>query len=67
VTRPDIAHVVHVVSQFVSTPTIIHWGVVLHILRYLQGTQFQTLLLSSMSSLDLHAYCDADWNGDPND
>jgi len=24
-------------------------------------------LLSSTSSLDLHAYCDADWNGDRND
>nr|KAJ0211013.1 hypothetical protein LSAT_V11C400187580 [Lactuca sativa] len=29
VTRLDIAHVVHVVSQFVTTPTSVHWGFVL--------------------------------------
>jgi len=28
-------HYVHVVSRFVSTPTIVHWGVVLRILRYI--------------------------------
>jgi len=52
-TRPNIAHDVHVISQFVSAPTTVHWGVVLHILKYLWGTQFQSLLLSSTSSLDL--------------
>ena len=26
VTRPDIAHAVHVVSQFVTTPSTVHWG-----------------------------------------
>ena len=34
-TRPNIAHVVHIVSQFVLAPTIVHWGVVLHVLKYL--------------------------------
>jgi len=67
VTRPNIEHNVHVVSQFGLAPTIVHWGVVLFILRYLRDTQFQSLLLSSTSSLDLCAYCDADWNGNPND
>jgi len=40
VTHPDIAHVVHVVSQFVSAPKTVHWGVILHILKYLWDTQF---------------------------
>lgn len=40
ITRPYIAHVVHVVSQFVTSPTTVHWAVVLHILRYLRDTQF---------------------------
>ncbi|KAI3744092.1 hypothetical protein L1987_57167 [Smallanthus sonchifolius] len=67
VTRPDIAHAVHVVSQFVTAPTSVHWGAVLRILRYLRGTQFQSLLFPSTSSLELRAYSDADWDSDPND
>ncbi|XP_019451840.1 PREDICTED: uncharacterized protein LOC109353939 [Lupinus angustifolius] len=35
ITRPDIAYAVHIVSQFVSSPTTVHWAVVLRILRYL--------------------------------
>ncbi|XP_075489641.1 uncharacterized protein LOC142528475 [Primulina tabacum] len=32
VTRPDIAHAIHVISQFVTAPTTVHWAAVLHIL-----------------------------------
>ncbi|GKC00646.1 uncharacterized mitochondrial protein-like protein [Tanacetum coccineum] len=39
-------------------------GLVLQILTYLRGTQFQTILFSSTSALNLHAYCDSDWAGD---
>ncbi|XP_022158454.1 uncharacterized protein LOC111024938 [Momordica charantia] len=67
VTRPDIAHVVHVFSQFVTTSTTVHWSAVLRILRYLRGTQFQSLLLPATSSLELCAYSDANWAGDPTD
>ena len=35
ITCLDIAYVVHVVSQFVTSPTNIHWAVVLCILWYL--------------------------------
>jgi hypothetical protein len=34
-------------------------------LRYLRGTVFQSLLLSSTSSLELRAYSDADHGSDP--
>lgn len=44
-TYPDIAYVVRVVSQFITAPTIINWGVVPRILRYLHGTQFHSLLV----------------------
>ncbi|XP_062086416.1 secreted RxLR effector protein 161-like [Humulus lupulus] len=64
ITRPDIAYAVHIVSQFVASPTTVHWVAVLCILRYLRGTQFQSLLFPSTSTLDLRAYSDADW-GDP--
>ncbi|GJR33249.1 retrovirus-related pol polyprotein from transposon TNT 1-94 [Tanacetum coccineum] len=64
VTHPDISYAIHIVSQFVLAPTTVHWAAVLHILRYLRGTQFQTLLFPSTSALDLRAYCDSDWAGD---
>ncbi|KAJ0981894.1 hypothetical protein J5N97_010149 [Dioscorea zingiberensis] len=67
ITRPDIAYVVHVVNQFVTSPTSVHWAAVLRILRYLRGTQFQSLLFPSSSSLELRAYSDADWAGDSTD
>nr|GEV79116.1 uncharacterized mitochondrial protein AtMg00810-like [Tanacetum cinerariifolium] len=60
----DIAYVVHIASQFDTAPTMVHWAAVLQILRYLCGTQFQTLLFPSTSSLNLRAYCNADWAGD---
>ena len=37
-TRPDIAHVVGVVSRFLSNPSKEHWAVVKRILRCLRGT-----------------------------
>ena len=36
VTRPDIAHSVHVLSQFVSAPTSVHYAHLLCVLRYLR-------------------------------
>lgn len=39
----------------------------LHILRHLRGTQFQSLLFPSTSTLESHAYSNADWGGDSTD
>jgi hypothetical protein len=41
--RPDIAHVVHILSQFVCVPTSVHFGHLLRVLRYLRGTSSQSL------------------------
>lgn len=43
VTRPDIAHAVHIVSQFVSAPTSVHYDHLLRVLRYLRGTSSRRL------------------------
>ena len=67
VTRPDIAHVVHLASQFLSAPHSTHYAGVIHILRYIKGTMFHGLHFSAHSTLDLCAYSDADWAGDPTD
>uniref|UniRef100_A0A2N9G735 Reverse transcriptase Ty1/copia-type domain-containing protein n=1 Tax=Fagus sylvatica TaxID=28930 RepID=A0A2N9G735_FAGSY len=67
VTRPDIAHAVHLVSQFLSAPHSTHYAAVIHILRYIKGTMFHGLHFSAHSTLNLCAYSDADWVGDPTD
>ena len=44
-TRPDIAHVVGVVSIFLKNPGKEHWEAVKWILRYLRGTQMNVCFL----------------------
>ncbi|GJN27583.1 hypothetical protein PR202_gb15614 [Eleusine coracana subsp. coracana] len=67
VTRPDISHVVHILSQFVSAPTQLHYTHLLRVLRYLRGTMSRRLFFSRSSSLQLRAYCDATWASDSSD
>jgi hypothetical protein len=67
VTWPNIAYVVHLVSQFMSAPRSTHYTAIFHILRYVKGTMFHGLYFSSHSSLELRAYSNADWAGDPTD
>jgi hypothetical protein len=67
VTRPDLAYAVHLVSQFMTTPRLVHYVAVLRILYYVKGALFHGLPFSSYSSLDLRVYSDADWAGDPTD
>lgn len=67
ISRPDIAYAVHILSQFVSAPTSIHFAALLRVLRYLRGTLRRSLFMSSSSTLELRAYTDADWAGNPTD
>ncbi|KAM7496324.1 hypothetical protein LguiA_020738 [Lonicera macranthoides] len=67
ITRPDISHAVHIVSQFMSAPRSIHFAAVLRIIRYIKGTLHQGLHLSSTSPPLLQAYSDSDWAGDITD
>ncbi|XP_020530431.1 uncharacterized protein LOC110008268 [Amborella trichopoda] len=65
-TRPDITYVVHGVSHFVSDSRRPHLSAFHRILCYIRGTSIRGLFFDSTSSLDLSAYADADWAGDPN-
>ena len=67
VTRLDISHAVGMVSKFMDAPRSVHYAAVLRILRYVKGTLYLCLHYSSRSSLELHAYSDANWAGDPTD
>jgi hypothetical protein len=53
VTRPDISYSVHILSQFVSAPTQIHYSHLLRILRYHRGTISHHLFFPRSSSLQL--------------
>jgi hypothetical protein len=64
VTRSNILYSVHILSQFVSTPTQIHYSHLLQVLRYLCGTIPCHLFFPCSSSLQLQAYCDATWASD---
>ena len=62
-TRLDISHAVHTVSQFVSNPHMPHLTAALRILYYVKGTLNHGLFYPSGASLYLTAYADTDWAG----
>ena len=62
-TRPNIAHVVGVVSRFLGNPRKKHWQAVKLILRYLKGTSRVCLCFGS-DKLVLNGYTDVDMVGD---
>ena len=67
VTRPDMSYPVHILSQFVSAPTTVHYSHLLRVLCYLRGTITRRLFFSRSSSLQLQCYSDATWASDPTD
>ena len=67
ITRPDIAYVVHLVSQFMAASHTTHFAAVLHILRYIKGTLFQGLHFPFNSPLELKASSDSYWTRDSTD
>ena len=62
-TRPDISHVVGVVSRYMNNPGKEHWMAVKWILRYLRGTTNQALCFGG-SNIALQGYVDVDMAGD---
>ena len=60
ITRPNISHVVGMVSKFMDASRSIHYATVFRILRYVKDTLYHGLYHSSRSSLELYAYSDAD-------
>ena len=64
-TRPDIAHVVGVLSRYMNNPGKEHWKEVKWILRYLRGTTTKTFCLGGSNTV-LHGYVDSNTEGDIN-
>lgn len=66
-TRPDVAYAINKLSQYMHRPSEVHWSAAKRVLRYLAGTSHIGLHLKRESSLNLHAFSDADWAGDKSD
>ena len=66
-TRPNIAYVVGVISQFVHKPQENHMDATLRIVRYLKGTAGYGVLLRKNDDLEVDGYTDADWASNPID
>ncbi|VVA25187.1 Hypothetical predicted protein, partial [Prunus dulcis] len=64
ITRPDLSYAVNQVCQFMHSPTTLHWQAVKRILRYLKAT-YDHGLRYKPGKLELNAYSDADYAGDP--
>ncbi|GAA0140523.1 transmembrane signal receptor [Lithospermum erythrorhizon] len=60
-TRPDLAYAVHILSQFLQRPRQDHWDAALRVVRYLNNSPGQGILLCSDSDLMLSCWCDSDW------
>ncbi|XP_022865486.1 uncharacterized protein LOC111385334 [Olea europaea var. sylvestris] len=61
ITRPDLTYAVHVLSQFMDKPRVPHQEAAYRVLRYVKQTPGQGIFLPTDSSIQLNAFCDADW------
>jgi len=63
-TRPGISYTVHQLSQFLHSPTYIHWKAAIHVLIYLKGCAciLKRLIFPKNSSpITITAYSNTDW------
>ncbi|CAM8972042.1 unnamed protein product [Rhodiola kirilowii] len=65
ITRPDLAYPVHILSQFMQSPTEEHLRAAHRLLRFIKGAPAQGIFFPSQSDLLLRAFCDADWAACP--
>lgn len=65
ISRPNISFSVQLLSQFMQSPTSMHFQAAKKLLRYLAGTVTQGVLLASSSAAQRQAYCDSDWGSCP--
>lgn len=73
-TRPDITYSVGVLSQHLESPSIEHWNLAMHVIRYLNGTKNLGIhyrngncrITGTQSWCYPEFFVDSDWAGDPN-
>ncbi|XP_025633999.1 uncharacterized mitochondrial protein AtMg00810-like [Arachis hypogaea] len=67
ITRPELAYAISKLSQFMQDSLESHWKLVKRIFRYASETIKYGLHLHKNDLLNITAYCDSDWGGDPDD
>ena len=60
-TRPDIAYVISMISQFMHAPSEDHMTVVMRILSYLKGVPGKGLAFKRYGHMEVKGFTDADW------
>ncbi|GJR02261.1 ribonuclease H-like domain-containing protein [Tanacetum coccineum] len=60
-TRPNIAYVVHCLSQFMHSPLNSHLEAAMRVLRYLKSSHGNGIQINRNGNLKLRAYDDSDW------
>ncbi|KAJ0947449.1 putative RNA-directed DNA polymerase [Helianthus annuus] len=60
-TRPDISYTVHILSQFMHSPTEGHLKLAFHLLRYLKSAPGKGLIFRKSRSFNLTVFADSDW------
>jgi hypothetical protein len=60
-TRPDIAHAVQHLSQFLENPGLRHWDAAIRVVRYLKGTRTYGLVLGGHIPITLSGMTDSDY------
>lgn len=61
ITRFDISFVVQKLSQFMSSPCVLHFTATCHLLKYLKQSPWQGVFFSKDSSFQIKGFCDSDW------
>jgi hypothetical protein len=67
VTRPDLSYAVNRLCQHMHSPSTADWAALKRVLRYVNRILHLGLKITSSPSLDIHAYSDSDWAGNPDD
>lgn len=62
-TRPDLVFAVGIVSRFMQSPSLHHFGTVKRILHYVAGTIGHGLMYTNSEELKLCGFTDSDWGG----
>ncbi|XP_048446057.1 uncharacterized mitochondrial protein AtMg00810-like [Pyrus x bretschneideri] len=63
ITCPNITYAVSLANQFMHSPTVNHLHIVKRILRYLNGSIGQGIIMRNNKSTTISGYTDADWAG----
>ena len=60
-TRPDIMHVVSLLSRYMHCASEIHFQAAKRVIRYVKGTVDYGIKFSQVQSFNFHGFSDSDW------